>query len=83
MAARSDRIAAASAPLDWRRDRVPPREEVDIDAAAPVRLVHHFLSGMLGRPSVVVNVSSVLAFVPSAGVLVYSAAKAFLHTEPA
>ncbi|MGB0877287.1 MAG: SDR family oxidoreductase [Mycobacterium sp.] len=54
--------------------------EIAIDAAGPVRLVHHFLPGMLTRPSVLVNVSSGLAYVPYAAAPVYSASKAFLHS---
>ena len=51
-----------------------------IDAAGPVRVVHHFLPDMLTRPSVLVNVSSGLAYVPYAAAPVYSASKAFLHS---
>ena len=47
--------------------------EIAIDAAGPVRVVHHFLPGMLTRPSVLVNVSSGLAYVPYAAAPVYSA----------
>ncbi|MCH9710285.1 MAG: SDR family NAD(P)-dependent oxidoreductase [Actinomycetia bacterium] len=54
--------------------------EIAIDAAGPVRLVHHFLPHMLTRPSVLVNVSSGLAYVPYAAAPVYSASKAFLHS---
>ena len=54
--------------------------EIAIDAAGPVRLVHHFLPGLLTRPSVLVNVSSGLAYVPYAAAPVYSASKAFLHS---
>lgn len=54
-------------------------QEIDIDVAGPVRLVHHFLPGLLGRESVIVNVSSGLAYMPYAAAPVYSASKAFLH----
>ena len=54
-------------------------DEIDIDVAGPVRMVHHFLPGMLGRESVLVNVSSGLAYMPYAAAPVYSASKAFLH----
>ena len=54
--------------------------EIAIDAAGPVRLVHHFLPGLLTRPSLLVNVSSGLAYVPYAAAPVYSASKAFLHS---
>lgn len=55
-------------------------QEIDIDVSGPVRLVHHFLPGMLQRESVIVNVSSGLAYVPYAAAPVYSASKAFLHS---
>jgi uncharacterized oxidoreductase len=55
-------------------------QEIDIDVSGPVRLVHHFLPGMLQRESVIVNVSSGLAYVPYASAPVYSASKAFLHS---
>ena len=54
--------------------------EIAIDAAGPVRVVHHFLPGLLTRPSLLVNVSSGLAYVPYAAAPVYSASKAFLHS---
>lgn len=54
--------------------------EIAIDAAGPVRVVHHFLPSMLARPSILVNVSSGLAYVPYAAAPVYSASKAFLHS---
>ncbi len=54
--------------------------EIEVDAAGPVRVVHHFLPDMLTRPSVLVNVSSGLAYVPYAAAPVYSASKAFLHS---
>lgn len=54
-------------------------EEIEIDSVGPVRVIHHFLPGLLERDSVVVNVSSGLAFVPFALAPVYSACKAFLH----
>lgn len=54
-------------------------QEIDIDVSGPVRLVHHFLPGMLKRESAIVNVSSGLAYIPYASAPVYSASKAFLH----
>lgn len=54
--------------------------EIAVDAAGPVRVVHHFLPGLLTRPSVLVNVSSGLAYVPYAAAPVYSASKAFVHS---
>lgn len=53
--------------------------EVDIDVLGPMRMVHHFLPGMLTRPSVMANVSSGLAYVPYAAAPVYCGAKAFIH----
>ena len=55
------------------------QQEVAIDVIGPMRMVHHFLPGMLARPSVLVNVSSGLAYVPFAAAPVYSGAKAFVH----
>ena len=55
-------------------------QEIDIDVSGPVRLVHHFLPGMLQRESIIVNVSSSLAYIPWASAPVYSASKAFLHS---
>lgn len=54
-------------------------QEVAIDVIGPMRMVHHFLPGLLARPSVLVNVSSGLAYVPFAAAPVYSGAKAFVH----
>ncbi len=54
-------------------------QEIAIDVVGPVRLVHHFLPNMLKRASVIVNVSSGLAYVPLSAAPVYSASKAFLH----
>ncbi|WP_380169615.1 SDR family oxidoreductase [Jannaschia sp. R86511] len=54
-------------------------QEIDIDVAGPVRLVHAFLPHLLQRRSVIVNVSSGLAWVPYASAPVYSGAKAFVH----
>ena len=55
-------------------------QEIDIDVSGAVRMVHHFLPGLLGRKSVLVNVSSGLAFVPLSMAPVYSACKAFSHS---
>lgn len=54
-------------------------DEVDIDVNGPLRLVDALLPDLLGRPSIIVNVSSGLAFVPYAAAPVYSGAKAFVH----
>lgn len=64
---------ASGFPLDRQLD------EVDIDVNGPLRLVDAFLPQLLERPSVIVNVSSGLAWVPYASAPVYSGAKAFLH----
>lgn len=55
-------------------------QEIDIDVSGPVRMVHYFLSGMLQRESIIINVSSGLAYAPYASAPVYSASKAFLHS---
>lgn len=54
-------------------------QEIDIDVVGPVRMVHHFLPSLLARESVLVNVSSGLAFVPLSMAPVYSGSKAFIH----
>ncbi len=55
-------------------------QEIAIDAAGPVRMIHHFLPGMLKRESaVIVNVSSGLAYVPFASAPIYSGSKSFVH----
>ncbi len=54
-------------------------EEIQIDAVAPIRMIHHFLPSLLKREATIINVSSGLAYVPYAKAPVYSAAKAFLH----
>lgn len=55
------------------------RREIEIDAVGPMRMIHHFLPGMLNRETTIINVSSGLAYVPFARAPVYSAAKAFVH----
>lgn len=55
--------------------------EVDIDFGGPIRMVYHFLPGLLDRPeSAIVNVSSGLAYVPFSAAPVYSATKAATHS---
>ncbi|MEQ8672557.1 MAG: SDR family NAD(P)-dependent oxidoreductase [Aggregatilineales bacterium] len=54
-------------------------QEIDIDISGVVRMVHYFLPMLLKRESVLVNVSSGLAYVPYAAAPVYSASKAFVH----
>lgn len=54
-------------------------KEIDIDAVGPIRMIQHFLPGLLQREATIINVSSGLAYVPFAAAPVYSAAKAFLH----
>ena len=53
--------------------------EIDIDINGIVRFVHYFLPMLLQRESVLVNVSSGLAYIPYAAAPVYSASKAFVH----
>lgn len=55
-------------------------DEIDIDAVGPIRMIHHFLPSMLERESMIINVSSGLAYVPYAKTPVYSGAKAFIHS---
>ena len=56
-------------------------QEIDIDFGGPVRLVHYFLPGMLKKPeAAIVNVSSVLAYVPLAAAPIYAATKAAMHS---
>lgn len=54
-------------------------QEVDIDVLGPVRMVHAFLPDLIERKSVLVNVSSGLAWVPFVGAPIYSGSKAFVH----
>ncbi len=54
-------------------------QEIAIDAAGPMRRVHHFLPNVLERMSEILNVSSELAYVPYAAAPIYSASNAFLH----
>jgi uncharacterized oxidoreductase len=61
----------------WTRTR----EEIAINLEGPMHLSALLLPHLLARPSAaIVNVSSGLAFVPSAGVPIYSATKAALHS---
>ena len=55
-------------------------QEIDIDISGVVRMVHYFLPMLLQRESVLVNVSSGLAYIPYAAAPVYSACKAFVHS---
>ena len=56
-------------------------KEIDIDFGGPVRMVHYFLPGLLNKPeAAIVNVSSVLAFVPLAAAPIYAATKAGMHS---
>ncbi len=64
------------------RDGHPLEEqakEIDIDILGPIKMIHYFLPTMHERETVIVNVSSGLAYVPYAAAPVYSAAKAFVH----
>lgn len=54
-------------------------KEIDIDILGPLKMIHHILPTMLDRETVIVNVSSGLAYAPYAATPVYSGAKAFLH----
>lgn len=55
-------------------------QEIDIDMAGPIRMVHYFLPQLLKKPeAAIINVSSGLAFIPLTMAPVYSATKAGLH----
>ena len=57
------------------------RQELAINLDAPVHLTARLLPHLLARPrAAVVNVTSGLAFVPLAGMAVYCATKAALHS---
>jgi uncharacterized oxidoreductase len=63
-------------------DRFPIEEqvrEIDIDVIGPIRMTEHFLPSLLERESLIVNVSSGLAYVPYTLAPVYSGCKAFVH----
>ncbi len=54
--------------------------EVDINLNGTLRMVHEFLSHLLGRgETAIVNVSSAIAYVPDAARPIYSATKAAQH----
>lgn len=53
--------------------------EIDIDVVGPVKMIHYFLPTMLERETIIVNVSSGLAYMPYAATPIYSGAKAFVH----
>ncbi|MEM7535266.1 MAG: SDR family NAD(P)-dependent oxidoreductase [Chloroflexota bacterium] len=56
-------------------------KEIDINVNGPIRMVYHFLPGLLQKPeAAIVNVSSSLAYIPYAAIPVYSATKAGLHS---
>ena len=68
--------------LDLRsgRDLADVTREIDVNLSGPVRMVQQFLPHLMGRPeSLIVSVSSGLAFVPMPISPVYCAAKAALH----
>lgn len=55
--------------------------EVDINLLGTLRMLHAFLPGLLTKPeAAIVNVSSALAFIPSADRPVYCATKAAMHS---
>lgn len=55
------------------------RQEIDIDVVGPIRMIERFLPTLLERDSMIINVSSGLAYVPFAKAPIYSGAKAFIH----
>lgn len=57
------------------------RQEIAVNLEGPMHLTSLLLPHLLGRPwAALINVSSGLAFVPAAGVPVYCATKAALHS---
>ena len=55
-------------------------QEIDIDFAGPVRMVHYFLPQLKERrEAAIINVSSGLAFIPLTMAPIYSATKAGIH----
>lgn len=57
------------------------RDEAEIDFLAPMLLSLAFVSTLAGQPeSAIVNLGSILAYVPYAGTPVYCAAKAGIHS---
>lgn len=63
-------------------DRFPVAQqvkEIDIDVVGPIKMIEHFLPSLLERPSLIINVSSGLAYVPFARAPVYSGCKSFIH----
>ena len=66
--------------LDEQRPLEDVTREIDVDLTGPIRMVQQFLPYLRTRPaSLIVNVSSGLAFVPFTISPVYSAAKAAIH----
>ena len=66
--------------LDQSRSLTDVTREIDIGLSGPVRMVQQFLSHLrTQRNSLIINVSSGLAFVPFPVSPIYSAAKAALH----
>ncbi|MEM1184887.1 MAG: SDR family NAD(P)-dependent oxidoreductase [Planctomycetota bacterium] len=55
------------------------QQEVDTNIMGPITMIQRFLPDMLDRDSMIVNISSGLAFIPLAAAPVYSGTKAFLH----
>ncbi|MGY3539761.1 putative oxidoreductase [Bradyrhizobium sp. USDA 4515] len=66
--------------LDQERSLVDVTREIEIDLNGPIWMVQQFLPFLKARQqSLIVNVSSGLAFVPFPAAPIYSAAKAGLH----
>jgi uncharacterized oxidoreductase len=70
------RVSIAADDSPWADSQA----ELDLLLSAPVHLTRLLVPRMLGRPSVVVNVTSGGAFIPQPFAPLYSAAKAALHS---
>lgn len=67
--------------MDSNSQLAPQLTEIDINFGGPLRMVHHFLPGLLTKPSAaIVNVTSSLAFIPFVAAPAYSATKAGMHS---
>ena len=67
--------------LTEERDLEDVIREIEVDLIGPVRMVQQLLLHLIGRPgSLIINVSSGLAFVPFPIAPVYCAAKAGIHS---
>jgi uncharacterized oxidoreductase len=67
--------------LDHDRDLIDVTREIEINLSGPVRMIQQFLPHLKTRQgSLIVNVSSGLAFIPFPASPIYCATKAALHS---